>query len=239
MIMCPNFSDQNVLREFNELKNVVGEIGAYHIWNENNGNPIDQTKDGKPSKLFADLLQYYNGDRQAAIKGRAKTFTNTFKTWFDKSKALDENGEPVITEFNGDMVFVSDPGYDSTKELTELDPIKIKSVNNTGSFSTSDSRLQGSQLDESLQFYLSKSLDDRYKQDVQEFIEAYNAYFNKYDYATQEELQKRLEGIIQNIHDGLKNRLKTINKKIQMLLMNLKRHWYYRYLNWKIKQQIV
>jgi hypothetical protein len=42
------------------------------------------------------------------------------------------------------MVFVSDPEYDSTKELTELDPIKIKSVNNTGSFSTSDSRLQGS-----------------------------------------------------------------------------------------------
>ena len=62
MIMCPNFSDQNVLREFNELKNVVGEIGAYHIWNENIGNPIDQTQDCKPSKLFADLLQYYNGD---------------------------------------------------------------------------------------------------------------------------------------------------------------------------------
>jgi hypothetical protein len=56
MIICPNFSDKNVLKEFNELKELVGEIGAYHIWNENNGNPIDQTKDGKPSKLFSDLL---------------------------------------------------------------------------------------------------------------------------------------------------------------------------------------
>ena len=82
MIICPNFSDKNVLKEFNELKELVGEIGAYHIWNENNGNPIDQTKDGKPSKLFSDLLQYYNGDRAAAIKGRAKTFTKGFKSWF-------------------------------------------------------------------------------------------------------------------------------------------------------------
>mgnify|MGYP000304148291 FL=1 len=42
------------------------------------------------------------------------------------------------------MVFISDPEYSSTKELTELNPSKIKSVNNTGSFSTSDSRLEGS-----------------------------------------------------------------------------------------------
>jgi hypothetical protein len=47
-------------------------------------------------------------------------------------------------------VFVSDPEYDSTKELTELDTSKIKSVNNTGSFSASDSRIKGSELDESL-----------------------------------------------------------------------------------------
>jgi hypothetical protein len=47
-------------------------------------------------------------------------------------------------------VFVSDPEYDSTKELTELDPARIKSVDNTGSFSTSDSRMKGSELDESL-----------------------------------------------------------------------------------------
>lgn len=104
MIICPNFSDKNVLKEFNELKELVGEIGAYHIWNENNGNPIDQTKDGKPSKLFSDLLQYYNGDRAAAIKGKAKTFTETFSMWFgdwlhdpnNSSKIVDENGEPKL-----------------------------------------------------------------------------------------------------------------------------------------------
>lgn len=54
--------------------------------------------------------------------------------WFEGSTAIDENGEPIITEFDGDRVFVSDPEYDSTKELTELDTSKIKSVDNTGSF---------------------------------------------------------------------------------------------------------
>lgn len=213
MIICPNFSNKNVLKEFNELKELVGEIGAYHIWNENNGNPIDQTKDGKPSKLFSDLLQYYNGDRAAAIKGKAKTFTKTFSTWFEGSTAIDENGEPIITEFDGDRVFVSDPEYDSTKELTELDTSKIKSVDNTGSFSASDSRIKGSELDESLQYYLTNSLDERYQQDVQEYIEAYRQYFDKYDYATKENLEKELERVIQKIHDGLKARLYTLNKK--------------------------
>lgn len=213
MIICPNFSNKNVLKEFNELKELVGEIGAYHIWNENNGNPIDQTKDGKPSKLFSDLLQYYNGDRAAAIKGKAKTFTKTFSMWFEGSTAIDENGEPIITEFDGDRVFVSDPEYDSTKELTELDTSKIKSVDNTGSFSTSDNRIKGSELDESLQYYLANSLDERYQQDVQEYIEAYRQYFDKYDYATKENLEKELEKVIQKIHDGLKARLYTLNKK--------------------------
>lgn len=213
MIICPNFSNKNVLKEFNELKELVGEIGAYHIWNENNGNPIDQTKDGKPSKLFSDLLQYYNGDRAAAIKGKAKTFTETFNTWFEGSTAIDENGEPIITEFDGDRVFVSDPEYDSTKELTELDTSKIKSVDNTGSFSASDSRTKGSELDEPLQYYLTSSLDERYQQDVQEYIEAYRQYFDKYDYATKENLEKELEKVIQKIHDGLKARLYTLNKK--------------------------
>lgn len=213
MSICPIFSNKNVLKEFNELKELVGEIGAYHIWNENNGNPIDQTKDGKPSKLFSDLLQYYNGDRAAAIKGRAKTFTKTFSTWFEGSTAIDENGEPIITEFDGDRVFVSDPEYDSTKELTELDTSKIKSVDNTGFFSTSDNRIKGSELDESLQYYLANSLDERYQQDVQEYIEAYRQYFDKYDYATKENLEKELEKVIQKIHDGLKARLYTLNKK--------------------------
>lgn len=306
MIICPNFSDKNVLKEFNELKELVGEIGAYHIWNENNGNPIDQTKDGKPSKLFSDLLQYYNGDRAAAIKGKAKTFTETFKMWFgdwlhdpnNSSKIVDENGEPKLvyhytnnpelSEFsaNFDNYFSKVKGgtknaffftekqsdgllgrtigipvflnvrnlekHSGTKQqlrdsgegfvpivnrvseqdnsgvvFTNFDdnqkvnqtvyvatrPNQIKSIDNSGSFSTSDNRIKGSELDESLQYYLANSLDERYQQDVQEYIEAYRQYFDKYDYATKENLEKELEKVIQKIHDGLKARLYTLNKK--------------------------
>ena len=85
MIICPNFSDKNVLKEFNELKELVGEIGAYHIWNENNGNPIDQTKDGKPSAHFehdvcvrkdkADILSDYHIIEQAE-QANPHLFTN-------------------------------------------------------------------------------------------------------------------------------------------------------------------
>lgn len=213
MLICPNFSDKNVLREFNELKELVGEVGAYHIWSEQNGNPIDQTKDGKPSKLFSDLLTYYNGDRAAAIRAKAKTFTETFKEWFEGSTAVDQNGEPIVTEFDGDRLFIADPKYNATKELMQLAPEQLKSVDNTGSFSKEDSRRVGSEFDETLQFYLSNSLDIANKEAVEEFIDAYRQFYEKYHYDTKEHLEEELDKIIDSIHKTLKARLYVLNKK--------------------------
>lgn len=39
--ICPAFSRKEVKQEFDELKSVVGEVGAYHVWNEQRGFPID------------------------------------------------------------------------------------------------------------------------------------------------------------------------------------------------------
>lgn len=81
-IICPNLKNEEVAREFEELKNATSEAAAYHIWSQNNGNSIDKAPNGEPSKLFSDLLEHYNGDRVAAIQAKARTYSKSFKEWF-------------------------------------------------------------------------------------------------------------------------------------------------------------
>ncbi len=76
----------------------------------NNGYTLDRTKEGKPSKLYSDLLKLYNGDTQKAIQKKASYFTGIFTDkngkWYeddfeisDENKdAYDENGEPKVSE---------------------------------------------------------------------------------------------------------------------------------------------
>lgn len=81
-IICPNLKNEEVAREFEELKNATSEAAAYHIWSLNNGNSIDKAPNGEPSKLFSDLLEHYNGDRVAAIQAKARTYSESFRDWF-------------------------------------------------------------------------------------------------------------------------------------------------------------
>lgn len=95
-MMCPILTIPKVAQEFNELVQAVGEVAAYDIWNQNNGNSIDLAPNGAKSKLFTDLLSEFNDDRNLAIQAKAKTFAKSFKTWFGESKVIDENGEPLM-----------------------------------------------------------------------------------------------------------------------------------------------
>lgn len=132
-IICPNLKNEEVAREFEELKNATSEAAAYHIWSLNNGNGIDKAPNGEPSKLFSDLLEHYNGDRVAAIQAKAKTYSESFRNWFEdriptfdpntgellktdiiRSKAVDKNGEPLI-------MWHRTP----SKNITEFDPKRI------------------------------------------------------------------------------------------------------------------
>ena len=81
-IICPNLKNEEVAREFEELKNATSEAAAYHIWSLNNGNSIDKAPNGEPSKLFSDLLEHYNGDRVAAIQAKARVYSKSFRDWF-------------------------------------------------------------------------------------------------------------------------------------------------------------
>ena len=82
MIICPNLNNKEVAQQFQELVDVVGEVAAYDIWSQNEGNPIDRAPNGAPSKLFTDLLEHFNGDRVLAIQAKAKVFSEGFKSWF-------------------------------------------------------------------------------------------------------------------------------------------------------------
>ena len=111
---CPNLSDPQIKQEFTELVQAVGEDAAYFLWNKNNGYSLDRAPNGAPSKLFSDLVTYYNGDRMKAVETKGKVYTQNFKNWFgdwqseDKtnvSKVIDENGEPQIMWHGTEYIF--------------------------------------------------------------------------------------------------------------------------------------
>jgi hypothetical protein len=106
-LFCPNFKNKDVEREFNELVDVVGENAAYYLWSANNGYSLDKAPNGASSKLFSDLLSHYNGDRRSTILAKAKTLSEGFKTWFEGSKVVDENGEPMVVYHHTDEKFSS------------------------------------------------------------------------------------------------------------------------------------
>lgn len=99
-IMCPILSNPKVAEKFNQIKDVVGEVGAYDIWSKNNGNSIDMAPNGEPSILFQDLLEIHGGMIAGAIASKAKVFTKQFLSkfgnWFNMDTVFqDENREPL------------------------------------------------------------------------------------------------------------------------------------------------
>lgn len=111
-IICPNLKNEEVAREFEELKNATSEAAAYHIWSLNNGNSIDKAPNGEPSKLFSDLLEHYNGDRVAAIQAKARTYSKSFRNWFG-----DWTGNVSADIDSGDAI---DYLYSTNTELSKV-----------------------------------------------------------------------------------------------------------------------
>lgn len=117
VIVCPNLSNKEVAREFQELVDATSENAAYHIWSMNNGYNIDTAPNGEPSILFQTLLDQFGGDRKKAIAEKAKTYSNSFVKWFgdwtlsdktDVSKVVDKNGEPLVVYHGGSNTNVFD-----------------------------------------------------------------------------------------------------------------------------------
>ena len=52
-------------------------------------------ENGKDSKLFTSINEIIK-DKEEALKAWAQVYTPTFKTWFGRSKIVDDNGEPLL-----------------------------------------------------------------------------------------------------------------------------------------------
>lgn len=107
---CPNKKS----KEFKEMSDIFGEDKAYFLWMRNKGNPLDKAPNGAESKLFNDLFDYFKGDRNEALKAKAKVYKNEFLEWFgdwtndsssNVSKAVDANGEPLVLWHGTENVF--------------------------------------------------------------------------------------------------------------------------------------
>lgn len=73
---CPNLSNPEVKKEFDELVDVFGENRAYYLWDKNQGYSIDKAPNGEPSKLFQSHLEAFNGDRVKALKATKDSLAN-------------------------------------------------------------------------------------------------------------------------------------------------------------------
>lgn len=82
-MQCLNVKNPEVAALLKEYTEILGsENAAYYILSENNGYGLDKASNGKPSKLFSDLLEHYNGDRVAAIQAKARVYSKSFRDWF-------------------------------------------------------------------------------------------------------------------------------------------------------------
>ena len=121
-VICPNFSNKQVAKEFNELKSVIGENAAYYVWSCNNGYAIDSAPNGAESILFKELLQKYNGDRVQAIREKASTYLKGFLRkngdWLNGNSDIlvDTNGEPVLNSYAEVDVHEENKKFNETKE---------------------------------------------------------------------------------------------------------------------------
>lgn len=100
---CLNTKNREVASLLDEYSEIFGKNAAYFVLSENNGYGLDKASNGEPSRLYSDLLTYYNGDRLKAIVAKSKIYLQSFKdkfgNWLSSDSNIpfvDENGEPTI-----------------------------------------------------------------------------------------------------------------------------------------------
>ena len=112
MASCLLTKNPDVKKQLDEYTNILGSYSAaYYVLSENNGYDLSLNPDGQSSKLFSDLLEHFNGDRQSAIRQKAKIFSDDFKNSFQVDTTIDD--------YNiGDVLNFEQARYQSTENKT-------------------------------------------------------------------------------------------------------------------------
>ena len=66
-------------KELEEYAKILGsEAAAYYLLAINEGNEVENDPNGNPSKLWEDILNYTNGDREKAIEIKAAYYSQQY-----------------------------------------------------------------------------------------------------------------------------------------------------------------
>lgn len=120
--------------ELETYGNALGsETAAYGVLCMNNGFTLDKTPEGKDSKLYKDLLNYYGGNETAAIRAKALFYTDKYIA--DHGDWTVDGKEPsleVLTNETPKLKTENDAIDDCnkfiTKELSKLDESERQST---------------------------------------------------------------------------------------------------------------
>ena len=106
-MQCLNVKNKEVAALLEEYTNILGnENAAYYVLSENNGYGLDKAPNGADSKLFSDLLNHYNGDRNKAILAKSRVYSDSFRNWFGDWLSDDKSNASRVVDFNDSVDFL-------------------------------------------------------------------------------------------------------------------------------------
>ena len=114
MNICPDISNPEVKREFDNLK--LFTKNPYQLWDLNGGYELSKAPNGKNSKFYESLAYRY-GDPVKALKQKAYYLTNKDSLNFP----LDENGDPLYSSWYARLVNTIP---ETTKVISDVLPLK-------------------------------------------------------------------------------------------------------------------
>ena len=105
---CPNLSNKEVKREWDELTEIVGSPLNYYIWNKSNGTHIDK------HPMFNTLLNITN-DRIQALTITSKLYLNEFQ---DATLNSDDRGYYLQTP--NTSYYLDIKNTEGVKKMTDI-----------------------------------------------------------------------------------------------------------------------
>lgn len=204
-MICPNFNNEQVRKDFDEIRDAVGEIAAYDIWNQNEGNAIDKAPNGAESQLFTDLLDHFNGDRYKAVRAKAVIYSKSYKS------ANSWTEEPSMNDV---LSFSQQPVYMSESDLVQLqDTEAIPEVLVTDAAKFTEARKELEKNSQEVKKGLKSRLDsvNRYSTRNLNTIEQLERLIDKLQ---REDSMQGLVDFIEHVEDTMNDSIKFLNGNI-------------------------